>query len=76
VTSDSTDDRLQRAAALWRLTRRQREVLGQLARGLSNKEIATSLGCAVSTVELHVSQLFRRSGVQGRAALVARFWSQ
>ncbi len=68
--------RLEAAVAVWDLTRRQRDVLGVLARGRSNKEIAAELGCAENTVELHVTQLLRRGGAASRAQLIARFWSE
>jgi DNA-binding NarL/FixJ family response regulator len=54
------------------LSRRQTQVLELLARGLSNKEIARELGCALRTAELHVSELLRRAGAESRASLIAR----
>lgn len=68
---------LARAATLaqrWGLTIRQREVLVLLARGHANKTIATTLGLAENTVELHVTALLSKAGVENRAMLVARFW--
>ncbi len=56
------------------LTARQTEVLGLIARGKSNKEIAAALDCAENTVEFHVSQLLRKAHVQSRAELIARLW--
>jgi len=57
------------------LTGRQREVLGLLARGYGNKTIAERIGVAEGTVEEHVTRVFRKVGVDSRAELVARFWS-
>ena len=53
---------------------REREVLVRLARGLSNRQIATELGIAERTVKVHVGSVFRRIGVADRtsAALWAR----
>lgn len=59
------------AAARWSLTARQREVLELLVRGTANATIAAELGIAERTVELHVTALFDRAGVDSRAALVA-----
>jgi DNA-binding CsgD family transcriptional regulator len=68
-------ERLVLAGARWRFTPRQREVLAHLARGRSNRTIATELGCAERTVEVHVHALLDRCGATSRAELVARFWS-
>lgn len=53
---------------------REREVLVRLARGLSNRQIASELGIAERTVKVHVGSVFRRIGVADRtsAALWAR----
>lgn len=68
--------RLERVAAAWRLTPRHVEVAALIARGYANKEIAASLGCALHTVELHVTELLRRAGLSSRAALVAEIWAR
>lgn len=48
------------------LTRREGEVLKQLAVGLSNKEIALALGISYETVKEHVQHLLRKIGVADR----------
>jgi DNA-binding CsgD family transcriptional regulator len=64
------------AAELLQLTPRQAEVLGHVAEGRSNKEIAQELGTAENTIELHVSRILRKAGVSSRSQLVARLWSR
>ena len=61
------------ASAPKELTAREREVLGCLAEGMSNKQIATALGISVRTVTVHVSNLLRKTGAASRteAALLA-----
>jgi len=48
------------------LTRRESEVLKQLALGLSNKEIALALSISYETVKEHVQHILRKVGVSDR----------
>lgn len=48
------------------LTARQRQVLDLLVRGLANRDIATELGMAESTVRGHVSELLAEFGARNR----------
>ena len=54
---------------------RQAQVLELLALGQANKTIASALGCAPSTVELHVTALLRKSGCESRCEMVSTLWS-
>jgi DNA-binding NarL/FixJ family response regulator len=51
------------------LSRRQRQVLGLLAVGSSNKEIAKELGLSERTIKAHVAELLRKIGAPNRIAL-------
>ena len=55
------------------LTRREMEILEQVAKGLSNKLIAKALNITDGTVKLHVKAILRKLGVDSRvkAAVLA-----
>lgn len=48
------------------LSVREQEVLQQIARGASNKEIARALDIAETTVKIHVQHILRKLGVSSR----------
>jgi DNA-binding CsgD family transcriptional regulator len=53
------------------LTRREGEVLGLLAEGLSNKEIAGAMWLSDRTVERHITSVYRKIGVARRSEATA-----
>jgi DNA-binding NarL/FixJ family response regulator len=59
-------ERIRLAASL---TTRERDVLVQIARGRTNKEIAAEFGISVRTVESHRETLMRKLGIRGTASL-------
>lgn len=54
------------------LSRRERDVLLLIVKGLNNKQIARELGLSVHTTKHHVSRLFDRIDVTSR--LQAAIW--
>ena len=54
------------ASELNKLSPREREILGFIARGQSNKEIARELDLAESTVKIHVQNILRKLNLTSR----------
>lgn len=67
---------LDRPARDTRLTARQREVLGLVATGKSNKQIARALGISEGTVKVHVNAAFRALGVHNRVSATTALLSR
>jgi DNA-binding NarL/FixJ family response regulator len=60
----------ERPAALAELTPRELEVLGLIARGLSNADIARELVVGDATVKTHVARIFAKLNLHDRAQAV------
>lgn len=56
-----------------RLSPREREVLQHAATGVGNKELADRLSISEATVKVHLTHIFQKLGVPGRAALAAAY---
>jgi DNA-binding CsgD family transcriptional regulator len=54
------------------LTQREHEILGLIARGLSNREIGAALFVSENTVKTHSSRLFEKMQVNRRVQAVQR----
>ncbi|MCK9904334.1 helix-turn-helix transcriptional regulator [Parafrankia colletiae] len=59
------------ASRLPGLTPREREVAAHLVDGVGDREIARALGVSPRTVHKHLEQIYRKLGLQSRAAVVA-----
>lgn len=55
------------------LSEREREVLGMIVAGLTNKEIARALALSPRTVETHRANLFAKLGCDSLAQLIRRY---
>ena len=59
------------SSALAQLTTRERQIVGLVAHGLSNTDIATALTISHATAKTHVSRAMTKLGARDRAQLVA-----
>ena len=55
------------------LSAREREILGRLARGSTNHDIAEQLEISLFTVKNHLKRIFRKTGASNRTQAVARY---
>jgi DNA-binding CsgD family transcriptional regulator len=56
----------------WRLTTREREVLGAFAQGMSIAEAADTLGMAAATARVHVRRMLAKAGAHSLRQLLAQ----
>jgi len=56
-----------------RLSGRERDVFRHAAAGLGNRELAQRLNISEATVKVHLTRIFQKLGVTGRAALAANY---
>jgi DNA-binding NarL/FixJ family response regulator len=54
------------------LTEREVEILEQVSRGLTVKQVATRLALSPRTVETHIAKLYRKLGVRNRVQAVSK----
>ena len=54
-----------------RLTGRERQILGLVARGLSARQVGRHLGISIKTVENHKTRIFAKLGVPNQTAAVS-----
>ncbi len=51
------------------LTKREQEVTALIAKGLSNKGIANSLGLCEGTIKVYLNRIYRKVGAANRTCL-------
>ncbi|MBO6794770.1 MAG: response regulator transcription factor [Balneolaceae bacterium] len=65
-------NRNEKAMAYLQISERELEVLEQVAKGLSNKEIAATLFVSVNTVKTHLKKLYEKLEVNRRTQAVEK----
>ena len=66
---DSLDAGNEERIRLPRITRRERDIIEHLCRGLKNKEIAQALAITPGTVKTHLMHVFEKTGMKDRFQL-------
>ncbi len=66
-------DQPSKESDLHSLTAREREVVVEVCRGASNKEIAKELGITERTVKAHLTAVFEKLGIRDRVQLIVRY---
>ncbi len=56
------------------LTERELEILGMVARGMLNKEIAAELVLSRRTIEAHIQNIYIKTGIARSRAVLALLW--
>jgi DNA-binding NarL/FixJ family response regulator len=69
--SEGLEEKLAARRAQQNLTPRELDVLKLVASGHSNKEIVTALGISLSSVKLHLQNIFTKLGTQDRTQATA-----
>ncbi len=60
----------------WELTRQERQVVEQVVRGLSNRQVATTLVVTEHTVESHLKHVYAKLNVHSRSQLLAHYFAE
>jgi len=55
------------------LTKREKEILDLLVKGLSYKEIAASFFISIETLNSHIKNIYRKLNVHSRGELAAKY---
>ncbi len=66
---ESLDSGNEERVRLPRITRRERDIIEHLCRGLKNKEIAEALAITPGTVKTHLMHVFEKTGMKDRFQL-------
>jgi two-component system, NarL family, nitrate/nitrite response regulator NarL len=73
---EKTPARNEKVNSIAQLTRREKQILELLVKGLSNKKIASNLNIQLSTVKNHVHNILLKMGVQSRSQLASLVYSK
>ena len=73
LAARSVNAGVEKVAVADRLSPREQEIVHVVADGLSNLEVANRLGITEATVKAHLTRIFQKLALRGRAQLAARY---
>ncbi|WP_306252228.1 response regulator transcription factor [Parvularcula sp. IMCC14364] len=76
IRSENTPQAIEGDRPATRLTSREVEILTELARGFTNKEVARQLGISPYTVAEHVKAIYRKMAVSTRSEAVSQAYRE
>ncbi|MCI5046127.1 MAG: response regulator transcription factor [Aquisalinus sp.] len=76
IRSETADENSSTDTPVTRLTAREVEILTELARGFTNKEVARQLGISPYTVAEHVKAIYRKMAVSTRSEAVSQAYRE
>ncbi|MFJ8022185.1 response regulator [Streptomyces sp. NPDC096311] len=74
VTGPDSGAPARRETPVGPLTKREIEIAGKVAEGLTNADIATEMFISPGTVKTHVASIQRKLGVRNRVGIAVRAW--
>ena len=72
VTVKSENEISDEFVALHGITKREREIINELLKGKTNKELAEQFFVTQKTIEVHLTNIYKKTGVKNRLELFAR----
>jgi LuxR family maltose regulon positive regulatory protein len=74
ITLRDMDERNHTIQSRFGLSEREQEVMGELAKGCSNKQIAENLCISLATVKSHIINIYGKLGVNNRVAAINKYY--
>jgi DNA-binding NarL/FixJ family response regulator len=56
------------------LSKREKEVFSHLIEGKNNAQIADALFICLGSVKFHITNIYKKLGIQGRSKLITTYW--
>lgn len=71
-TRTTEPDQIEKLAKQFKITKREKEIIQQIAQGKTNQQIADDLFISLQTVKDHTHRIYRKIGINSRTKLISR----